>query len=66
MSKTINLDISADAATRARQSVIRQILTGLASHDLNIDQASQAIEHLIKADADDALKRSHLSNRAEA
>lgn len=66
MGKTINLDISADAATRARQSVIRQILTGFASHDLNIDQATQAIEHLIKADANDALKRSHLSNRAEA
>lgn len=66
MSKTINLDIPADAATRARQSVIRQILTGLASHDLNLDQATQAIEHLIRANADDALKRSHLSNRAEA
>lgn len=66
MSKTINLDIPADTATRVRQSVIRQILSELVSHGLNLDQATDAIDHLIKADADKVLERSHLSNRAEA
>lgn len=66
MNKTINLNIPADAATRARQSVIREILHGLIAHSLNLDQATQAMEHLVKAETDLILERCHLSNKAEA
>jgi hypothetical protein len=46
--------------------VIRTILTELVTHGLNIDQAVESIEHLINAETDEILARSHLSNRAEA
>ena len=64
--KTIELDIPADAKTRIRRSVIRTILGELVAHGLNIDQAADSIEHLIKAETDEILSRCHLSNKAEA
>ncbi len=64
--KTIELDIPADAKTRVRRNVIRTILSELVAHGLNLDQAMQSIEHLIKAETDEILERCHLSNRAEA
>jgi hypothetical protein len=64
--KTIELDIPADAKTRVRRNVIRTILGELVAHGLNLDQAAESIEHLIKAETDEILSRCHLSNKAEA
>ena len=63
---TIELDIPADAKTRVRRSVIRAILGELVAHGLNLDQAVQSIEHLIKAETDEIVDRCNLSNKAEA
>ena len=63
---TIELDIPADAKTRVRRNVIRTILSELVAHGLNLDQAVQSIEHLIRAESDEILERCHLSNKAEA
>ena len=52
MSMTINLNIPADPKGRARRNVIRAILGELVSHNLNLDQAAEAIEHLIISDAE--------------
>jgi hypothetical protein len=64
--KNVKLDIPEDARTRIRRSVIREILIALATHELNIDQASQSIEHIIKAETDQIIDRSNLSNKDEA
>jgi len=66
MPSIIELDIPADAKTRARLSVIRALLGELVAHGINLDQAVQSIEHLIKAETDEILDRCHLSNKAEA
>lgn len=64
--KTIELDIPTDAKTRVRLNVIRTILGELVAHGLNLEQAAESIEHLIKAEIDEIIDRSHLSNKAEA
>lgn len=66
MNSTIQLDIPADAKTRVRRNVIRTILCELVSHGLNLEQAIESIEHLVKVETDEILDRCHLSNRAEA
>lgn len=66
MNQTIKLDIPVDAATRARRNIIRAVLDELVTHSLSLDQATQSIEHLIKAETDQILERCHLSNKAEA
>jgi hypothetical protein len=66
MTRTINLDIPTDAKTRSRLSVIRTILSELVGHGLNLDQAVQSIEYLIKVETDDIIDRCNLSNKAEA
>ena len=52
MAMTINLDIPTDAMVRARRNVIRTILGELVSHNLNIEQATQAMEHLMASDVE--------------
>lgn len=58
MSKTIQLDIP-DAATGARQSVIRSILKDLVSHSITMDMAVKSIDHLTAAAAN-VLRDEHL------
>lgn len=45
MTNTIKLDIP-DAPTRARQSVISSILRDLVSHQINMEEAVKALDHL--------------------
>lgn len=47
MSDTIELNIPADAKTRARQAVIRAIFSELLGHTLTLEQAVKSIEHLM-------------------
>ena len=46
MSNTVNLNIPTDSATRVRQSVIRDILKDLVSHQMTMDEAVKALDHL--------------------
>lgn len=61
MNDRINMNFP-DAQTRARRNVIRGILVELTSHALNIDQAVQAIEHLMIADEEHASGRNRFGN----
>lgn len=49
MSETVELDIPADAAVRARRSLIQNLLEALIEHDATTMQTVDAIEDLIRA-----------------
>lgn len=46
MSTSINLNIPADSETRVRQGVIRDVLKDLVSHQMTMDEAVKALDHL--------------------
>lgn len=46
MAATIELDIPADPNVRARQSVIRTILSDLTSHQITMEEAIKSLDHL--------------------
>jgi hypothetical protein len=61
MNKTVKLDIP-DAQTRARLSVIRNILDELIDHGLTLDQAINALNDLVRAEVAHATGRTAAGN----